>query len=86
MVDSFEEAEKNDGKLLNLIIVLKNKINNLESLYEGYFAGINEDLKLFHERLDMIEETVDGIEFIDDDSEENEKEDKDVWEKDSEDK
>lgn len=70
IVNNFKDAEVNDERLLELLVYLKEKIDLLESFYDDSFAGISEEMKLLNDRVDEIDETLDGIEFIEDDDEE----------------
>jgi hypothetical protein len=69
LVKTFSDAEINDEKLLELIIILKERIKKMEDHYDDFFNGFNEEMKLQEERLEQVEETLDGIEFVDDDEE-----------------
>jgi len=63
LVNNFSDAEVNDGKLLELILNLKEKVDSLESYYDDSLMGLNEEVKFLDERLSEVEEIIEGVEF-----------------------
>ena len=69
---SLHEVNLNINMLLTALESQHIKIGQLENFYDETLQGMSEEIKLLEDRIEELEETLEGVEFetVDDDTEE----------------